>query len=107
MKNNTSSANIETKNLFISFTIVFTCSAIYTYIRYIVYGNVSPEHIPAFLFNKSISMTSVASCFIAAMHYGLLKSDISKVRFWGTASLHSAYLHILLSLSIFCKLLLC
>jgi hypothetical protein len=91
----------EHQKMLLKFAFVFACAAIYTYLRYIIYGNVNPEQIPVFLFNKTMSMVSVAFCFIAAIHYGLLKSHISKVKAWGTASLHSAYIHILLSLSIF------
>lgn len=91
----------EHLNMLMKFTLVFICTTIYTYVRYIVYGSVNPIHLPVFLFNKSMSMVSVVYCFIAAVHYGLLKSHISKVKAWGTASLHSAYLHIILSLSIF------
>jgi len=93
--------NKEHINMLMKFTLVFFCASIYTYVRYIVYGNVNPNHLPTFLFNKAMSMVAVAYCLIAAIHYGYLKSDISKVKAWGTASLHSAYLHILLSLSIF------
>lgn len=101
LKTATLNSEKEQFNMLMKFAFVFICTSLYTYVRYIVYGNVNPNHLPTFLLNKSLSMVSVVYCFITAVHYGLLKSDISKVKAWGTASLHTAYLHIILSLSIF------
>jgi hypothetical protein len=64
----------------------------------VIFENVSPIHIPVFLLNKSISMAAVFFLFLTALQY--VRNDIEKTKFWGTASLHCAYLHILLSLAI-------
>lgn len=70
----------------------------YTLIRYVVFGNVSPIHTPAYLLNKSVSMSSVVFLFLASTNYRAAQKE--KVRFWGTATWHCASLHILLSFAI-------
>jgi hypothetical protein len=79
-------------------TSVLLCTSLYTIIRYVIFGNVSPIHMPVYLLNKSISMASVYFLFCAALNHA--KGPKGKNRFWGTASLHCAYLHIVLSLTI-------
>lgn len=80
------------------YAVIFVCTLLYTYIRYVVYGHVSTSNLPTYLLNKSISMTSVFCLMIAGICYA--KNKIDKIKFWGSAALHSAYIHILLSLAI-------
>ena len=80
---------------------VFACASVYTFLRYVIFGNVLPENLPVYLLNKSVSMTSVVCLLFTAIYF--TKKKLDKVKFWGRASLHSAYIHIILSLSILSK----
>ena len=77
---------------------VLLCTTLYAIIRYVVFGQVSPIHMPAYILNKSVSMASVFFLFCAALNHA--KGQVEKIRFWGAASLHFAYIHILLSLAL-------
>lgn len=77
---------------------VLLCTTLYTIIRYVIFGHVSPIHVPAYLLNKSVSMASVVFLSYTAFSYS--KQRVDSLRFWGTASLHCACIHTLLSLTI-------
>ena len=77
---------------------VLLITTLYTLVRYVVFGHVSPVHVPVYLVNKSISMASVVLLSFAAFSYSRQNTD--RLRVWGTASLHCACIHVLLSLSI-------
>jgi hypothetical protein len=77
---------------------VLLCTTLYTIIRYVIFGHVSPVHVPVYLLNKSVSMASVVLLSCAAFSY--FKQCVDRLRFWGTASLHCACIHVLLSLAI-------
>jgi len=81
--------------------VVLSSTTVYTIIRYVVYGDVSPIHTPVYLLNKSVSMSSVLFLFLAALNY---KSDQKgKMKFWGMAAWHCACLHVLMSFAILSK----
>ncbi len=80
------------------FSLILIFTSLYAFIRYVIFGHVSLNHIPVYLLNKSISMASVLFLLLTAINY--VQNQNEKIRFWGMASLHSAYLHILLSLAI-------
>lgn len=75
--------------------ILFILCSIYTLLRYVYFGPVSPENIPLFLANKAISMTSVFALLFAAFSY--FKRDGLLSRDWGRVALHTAFLHIVMS----------
>jgi len=76
----------------------FLCAAIYTAVRYILFGDVEVTHLPAFLMNKSVAMTAVIFlCFAGLAHR---RGDSDGVARWGTAAWCAALLHTLLSLSL-------
>ena len=77
---------------------VFICSILYAVVRYVIFGNISLVHMPVYLLNKSISLSSVIFLFCTALSY--FKNHKYKTRYWGAASFHSACIHILLSLTI-------
>ena len=77
---------------------ILLCTTAYTIVRYVIFGHVSPIHMPVYLLNKSVSMASMFFLFLAAMP--LAKERTEETRFWGIASFHFACLHILLSLAI-------
>ncbi len=77
---------------------IVLCTTLYTIIRYVIFGPVSPIQIPAYLLNKSVSMASMIFLFCAALHHK--KGRVDKIRFWGMASFHFAFIHILLSFAI-------
>ena len=93
----------QNENMIWSFVLVFSCAALYTCVRYTVFGDVPKEHIPVFLVNKTLSMCSVLCLFMAAVNYAMGKQMSDKASFWGKASLQSAYVHIILSLAILSK----
>jgi hypothetical protein len=77
---------------------ILAISFAYAVIRYVVLGPIEPTHIPVFVLNKSISLASVILMFRAALFH---RANLDEgVRAWGTAALHGAYIHVLLSLSI-------
>lgn len=75
--------------------ILFAVCAAYTVFRYLVFGPKSPENIPLYLANKAISMTSVLALLFAAIAY--YRKIPAMSRAWGKVSLHSAALHIMMS----------
>lgn len=77
--------------------ILAICS-IYTVLRYIVFGPETIVQIPAFLFNKAISLASV--CFLTMAAYYHATGYSERLKQWGTAALHCAYLHIVISVAI-------
>lgn len=77
---------------------VLLCTTVYTLVRYVIYGHVSPVHVPVYLLNKAVSMASVVLLSCAAFSYS--RQCVDRLRFWGTASLHCACIHVLLSLAI-------
>ncbi len=91
------------ENLFRNFTLVCACALLYTYVRYIVFGNVAYEQLPVFLLNKALSMCSVLCLFVTSIYYMQGQHMIKKIKFWGKAALQTAYLHIALSLTIVSK----
>ena len=83
----------------ISGTLVLTF--VYAIVRYVVFGQVSPIHIPVYLLNKSVSMAAVLFLFYAAINYLRNQKELSTK--WGSVSFHCALIHILLSFSIFAR----
>ena len=78
--------------------IVLLCTMLYTVIRYVIFGHISSIHMPIYLINKSVSMATVFFLIFTALSHS--KDRMEKMRFWGTASLLCAYIHILLSFAI-------
>ncbi|MDA0708654.1 MAG: hypothetical protein O3B73_00420 [bacterium] len=87
--------------MFAKLAAVAVCTSLYALVRYAVFGGVSPIHIPVYLLNKSVSLACVFFLFFTAL--GHARSNPEKVSFWGTAVLHSAYLHVMLSLALMSK----
>lgn len=83
------------------YALILACTTLYAIIRYIVFGHVSTNNLPIYVLNKSLSMTAVFCLMMAGICYA--KKEINKVKFWGSTSLQSAYVHILLSLAILSK----
>lgn len=77
---------------------ILFCATVYTVLRYVTFGEVSLEHLPVFLLNKSISFAAVICLFITSVYS--MRTDSAAARFWGTATLHLAYIHVVLSLCI-------
>lgn len=73
----------------------------YAVLRYAVFGDVSPVHIPGYLMNKSLAMAAVVSLFLAAL--GGVAADGDRFRFWSGACWQLAFLHVLLSLATLSK----
>lgn len=80
------------------FAFVLGCTSVYTVVRYVAFGEVSPAHIPVYLLNKSVSMASVICLLPTAINHA--KGHPKETRYWGTAALNCAFVHILLSLTI-------
>ncbi|MDH3639758.1 MAG: hypothetical protein OES09_15040 [Gammaproteobacteria bacterium] len=74
---------------------IFLFSTAYAITRYYVFGPVAGENIPLFLMNKAVSMGSVLALMLAAFSH--FKEDAAKSRFWGKITLHSAFIHIVMS----------
>ncbi len=87
--------------MFKKLTLIFLLTSIYTITRYIVFGNVSPIQMPAYLLNKSVALATVIFLFLAATQNG--KDKVKNMKFWGTASFQSALIHIFLSLALYSK----
>lgn len=79
----------------IKVVILLILCSIYTLLRYVYFGPVSPENIPLFLANKAISMASVFALLFAAISY--FKKDGLLSRDWGRVALHTAFLHVVMS----------
>ncbi len=77
---------------------VLLVTTLYTIIRYVIFGHVSPNYMPVYLLNKSVSKASVVLLFCTALSH--TKDQLGKIKFLGTASLLSAYIHILFSFAI-------
>jgi len=77
---------------------VLILTTLYTIIRYIVFGNVDPIHLPIYLLNKSVSMAATIYLLFASVSYA--RGEFEKVKYWGNISWYSAILHVLLSFSI-------
>jgi hypothetical protein len=75
--------------------ILFIICGAYAVLRYNVFGPKSPENIPLYIANKAVSMGSVLALLLAAISY--YREIPAMSRFWGKISLHSAFLHILMS----------
>jgi len=78
--------------------LVLVSTTIYSLIRYAVFAQVAPVHIPVYLLNKSISMAS--AIFLLTAAWNRAEGAADKMRFWGAASFHTALVHVLLSLCI-------
>lgn len=85
----------ETSNNALLFMLM-AIAVSYTLFRYIIFGPVSPEHLPSYLFNKAASMMSLLTLAVAAQAFH--RKNIEAVKYWGTISLHCVVLHILFSL---------
>lgn len=77
---------------------VLCVTTTYAILRYVVFGGVSPVHLPVYILNKSIAMASVFFLLLVCINHR--KGLNEKVRFWLNATLHGIYIHILLSLAI-------
>ena len=77
---------------------ILVSSLLYAVVRYIVCGPVDPIHMPVYILNKATSVSSVVFLLLTALHYR--RSPAKKNRFWGMAMVHSAFVHIVMSLSI-------
>lgn len=73
----------------------------YAVVRYVIYGGVSPIHIPSYIMNKGMAFSALITLFAAAAAYRGRSHEEEK--FWGKASWHFAIIHILLSLALFSK----
>lgn len=80
----------------LAFILIFT--TMYSIIRYCVFDTIPYSQIPVFILNKSISWTSVICLLLSA--YYMSKNNQIYSRFWGIATLHTAFLHIIMSLAI-------
>ena len=78
--------------------LILLSTTIYSLIRYTLFAQVAPMHIPVYLLNKSVSMA--AAIFLLAAAWNRANGNAEKMRFWGAASFHAALVHVLLSLSI-------
>jgi len=81
-------------------TVLIGCAS-YAVLRYAVFGDVSPLHIPGYIMNKSIAMAAVLSLFLSAFQGGSARRERS--RFWSKACWQLLFVHILLSLAILSK----
>jgi hypothetical protein len=73
----------------------------YSILRYRFFGDTASAQIPVFLLNKALALASTLFLFLAALSYR--KENQDDLRHWGNASLHTASLHVLLSLAVFSK----
>ena len=80
---------------------VVLCTTLYTLVRYVYFGGISPNNIPVYLLNKSVSIASAFFLFCTALNHA--KNQTERVKFWSIAALHGTYLHIMLSLAILSK----
>ena len=71
----------------------------YAIIRYNVFGGVDLVQIPVYITNKAVSWSAVIFLALAAWHYQKQQKEAS--RWWGRASMHCVFLHLLLSLAVF------
>lgn len=83
------------------FLTAFLFTTLYAVIRYAGFGHVSLIHVPAYIMNKSISMTAAEAVFMAAL--GLMRAEKDKVRFWTSVCSQLVFVHIFLSLGILSK----
>lgn len=77
---------------------VLLLTTIYPIIRYVLFGNVDPIHLPIYLLNKSVSMASTIYLLFASVKFA--KGQMEEVKYWGSISWYSAILHVLFSLSL-------
>ncbi len=82
------------------YRILLSCFAAlgYAVMRYVVFGEVEPAQVPVYIFNKALAVASVIFLLYAGIaHRNGLAADSRR---WGRASLHAAFVHILLSMAI-------
>jgi len=82
------------------YRILLTCIAVlgYAVLRYVGFGDVSPVQVPVYILNKALAVASVVFLLYAGVdHRAGLAADSRR---WGRASLHAAFVHVLLSLAI-------
>ena len=84
----------------IAIAILLACIA-YTLLRYVVFGPIATDQIPAFLLNKAVSMASVTLLFGAAVSHRRGLPD--QTHFYGMAALQAGYVHLILSLAMLSK----
>ena len=87
------SANLITR--LVTTAMVLGISTLYAVARYNFFGDVSPQNIPVYILNKSISLSSVIFLLLAGWHHTQGNDPVAK--FWGTNSLHFAMVHIVMS----------
>jgi hypothetical protein len=80
---------------------LFFISAVYAVLRYVVFGSDPLINLPAYLINKAIALTAAFCYCLAAWNHR--QADEERRRFWGGLCGGSAFMHILLSLSILSK----
>jgi hypothetical protein len=78
---------------------ILTFTTAYSIIRYNICGSVSPDNIPVFILNKSISFAAAACLFLCSLNAA--KANAENVREWGRMSYYLAIVHVLLSFPIF------
>lgn len=83
------------------FLLILFISAAYTLVRYVVFADVSLSHAPVYLLNKTLSLSAATCLLLVSTHH--LKNNQEKIKFWGKATFHTGFLHIILSMSILSK----
>ncbi|QGJ70973.1 Hypothetical protein PBC10988_26760 [Planctomycetales bacterium 10988] len=76
-------------------TAVFLACMVYAIFRYNVFGEVSPEQIPLFIFNKGASFAGVI-----LLGWSRCEADPRRRRDWGMAGMNLILLHVIISLSL-------
>lgn len=90
--------------MLIKLILLFLIIAIYTLVRYLVFGSVTINNIPAYLLNKSIALSAVCCLLFAILNSckPLKQTKQTKqIKIWAMAALHFTYIHVVISTVIF------
>lgn len=85
--------------MIMQFLTVLLAGTAYALMRYVVFGDVSPMHVPAYIINKSIALTAAVSLVMASAGQARIRRDVA--RFWWKACSHLIFVHVLLSVGLF------
>lgn len=80
----------------VKLAVVLTVTTLYAMVRYVVFGGVSPIHLPLYVLNKSIAMTAAIALSIGVVSH--FRGHKESSRHWGVAAWHLVILHVLMSL---------
>ncbi len=77
--------------------VLILLSIAYVILRYVVFGNVSPAHLPMYLLNKMICIYATGSLLLYAL--ALISRDKCSAEKWLSRTMSTGFLHVMISLT--------